>query len=262
MVCGPGGRRSIKCAEFTTGVFETKLAADEIIESVRIPRLSADARWGYLKLCRKSGEFASALAVVVADPYARPFTRRPRRGQWRPAGARRNFAARLRGWPRRNCAVPWLPISIARRTGISTSSSAIFMPSPQCAQCDRCCSDCDPLADQRRRRRGRRAAAIVIGRFSARAPQSDRHPSRLRARRLRRLHGPRRRRAGALVPDARRRLRRARGHDDRGLRRRSGHRGAAPQFSSASRIAMRVLHAGNADHRARSDPAATRGVGA
>jgi carbon-monoxide dehydrogenase medium subunit len=29
--------------------------------------MSADARWGYVKLCRKSGEFASALAVAVAD---------------------------------------------------------------------------------------------------------------------------------------------------------------------------------------------------
>jgi carbon-monoxide dehydrogenase medium subunit len=34
---------------------------------VRIPKLSANARWGYLKLCRKSGEFASALAVAIAD---------------------------------------------------------------------------------------------------------------------------------------------------------------------------------------------------
>jgi carbon-monoxide dehydrogenase medium subunit len=67
MVCGPGGRRPIKCTEFTTGVFETALAIDEIIEGVRIPKLSADARWGYLKLCRKSGEFANALAVVIAD---------------------------------------------------------------------------------------------------------------------------------------------------------------------------------------------------
>jgi aerobic carbon-monoxide dehydrogenase medium subunit len=67
MVCGPDGRRSVKCTEFTTGVFETVLAADEIIERVRIPALSADARWGYLKLCRKSGEFASALAVAIAD---------------------------------------------------------------------------------------------------------------------------------------------------------------------------------------------------
>src|SRR5271169_3509389 len=53
MISGPGGRRSIKCTEFTTGVFETTLGPDEIIESVRIPGLSADARWGYLKLCRK-----------------------------------------------------------------------------------------------------------------------------------------------------------------------------------------------------------------
>jgi carbon-monoxide dehydrogenase medium subunit len=67
MVRGPGGRRSIRCTEFTTGIFETVLAANEIIESVRISRLSADARWGYLKLCRKSGEFASALAIAIAD---------------------------------------------------------------------------------------------------------------------------------------------------------------------------------------------------
>jgi carbon-monoxide dehydrogenase medium subunit len=67
MVCGPGGRRSIKCTEFTTGIFETTLAADEVIESIRIAKVSANARWGYLKLCRKAGEFASALAVVIAD---------------------------------------------------------------------------------------------------------------------------------------------------------------------------------------------------
>jgi carbon-monoxide dehydrogenase medium subunit len=74
VVCGAGGRRAIRCSEFTTGIFETRLAADEIIESVRIPKLSADARWGYLKLCRKAGEFAGALAVVVADRA---------RGHWR-----------------------------------------------------------------------------------------------------------------------------------------------------------------------------------
>ena len=67
MISGPSGGRSLKCTEFTTGIFETKLAPDEIIERVRIPKLSAEARWGYLKLCRKSGEFASALAVVIAD---------------------------------------------------------------------------------------------------------------------------------------------------------------------------------------------------
>jgi len=66
-LCGPSGWRTLKCTEFVTGIFETKLASDEVIASVRVPKLSADARWGYLKLCRKSGEFASALAVVVTD---------------------------------------------------------------------------------------------------------------------------------------------------------------------------------------------------
>jgi len=64
---GPNGRRSLKCTEFTTGIYETRLGDDEIVESIRIPKLSADARWGYRKLCRKSGEFANALAVAIAD---------------------------------------------------------------------------------------------------------------------------------------------------------------------------------------------------
>ncbi|HEX9466590.1 MAG TPA: FAD binding domain-containing protein [Alphaproteobacteria bacterium] len=65
---GPKGERIVPCAEFTTGTYETKLAPDEILGSIRIPKLSAAARSGYLKFCRKSGEFASSMAVVVLDP--------------------------------------------------------------------------------------------------------------------------------------------------------------------------------------------------
>ena len=65
---GSSGRRSLKCAEFATGIFQTRLAHNEIAESARVPKLSADARCGYVKLARKSGEFASALAVAVTDP--------------------------------------------------------------------------------------------------------------------------------------------------------------------------------------------------
>ena len=36
------------------------LADDEIVESVRVPKLSAGARWGYYKFCRKTGEFPDA----------------------------------------------------------------------------------------------------------------------------------------------------------------------------------------------------------
>jgi aerobic carbon-monoxide dehydrogenase medium subunit len=66
--CGPDGRTAFKCAEFATGIFETRLGRGEILESVRIPKLSIAARWGYVKLCRKLGEFAQALAVAVRDP--------------------------------------------------------------------------------------------------------------------------------------------------------------------------------------------------
>ena len=66
-VTGPNGPRSLKCAGFSTGIFETQLAPHEIIEAVSIPKLSAHARWGYVKLCRKAGEFANALAVAIAD---------------------------------------------------------------------------------------------------------------------------------------------------------------------------------------------------
>jgi aerobic carbon-monoxide dehydrogenase medium subunit len=68
---GRHGRRSIKCADLATGIFTTALDRDEIIETISIPRLSAAARWGYVKLCRKLGEFAQALAVAVAEPARR-----------------------------------------------------------------------------------------------------------------------------------------------------------------------------------------------
>ena len=66
-VRGPNGRRALKCTEFATGSYETQLAQDEIVESLRIPKLSSEARWGFTKLCRPSALFADALAVAVAD---------------------------------------------------------------------------------------------------------------------------------------------------------------------------------------------------
>jgi carbon-monoxide dehydrogenase medium subunit len=65
--CGPSGRRELKCTEFATGPYETQLAPDEIIETVRLPRLSAEARWGYVRLCRPSASFADALAAAIVD---------------------------------------------------------------------------------------------------------------------------------------------------------------------------------------------------
>jgi carbon-monoxide dehydrogenase medium subunit len=70
----PRGRREVKATDFMTGIYETVREQDEIIESVRVPKLSSQARWGFSKFCRKTGEFASSLAAVVCDAsrdYAR-----------------------------------------------------------------------------------------------------------------------------------------------------------------------------------------------
>jgi aerobic carbon-monoxide dehydrogenase medium subunit len=62
------GGRSIPLAQFVIGAFRTALAPGEIMQAVRVPRPSAQARWGYYKACRKPGEFAHAMAAVLDDP--------------------------------------------------------------------------------------------------------------------------------------------------------------------------------------------------
>lgn len=71
VLVGPGGRREIAAVDFTTGLYETARGRDEIIEAIRIPRLTDAARWGHAKFCRKSGEFATSIAAAVTDPVRR-----------------------------------------------------------------------------------------------------------------------------------------------------------------------------------------------
>ena len=66
-VQGRGGARSIAAIDFVEGPLMTGLEDDEIVERIRVPKLSINARWGYHKLCRKVGEFAHSLAAVVVD---------------------------------------------------------------------------------------------------------------------------------------------------------------------------------------------------
>jgi len=68
IIVGPKGRRFVPLNHFMESPFETILATDEIIVSVRIPKFSPKARWGFYKFCRKTGEFAEAMCAVVIDP--------------------------------------------------------------------------------------------------------------------------------------------------------------------------------------------------
>jgi carbon-monoxide dehydrogenase medium subunit len=47
--------------------FTTKLASDELIQAVRVPKLPSSARWGFFKFNQKAGEFAHAIGAVVLD---------------------------------------------------------------------------------------------------------------------------------------------------------------------------------------------------
>jgi aerobic carbon-monoxide dehydrogenase medium subunit len=68
VIAGRQGARRLAIEEFVTGAFENALMPGELLQGIRIPRLSSGGRWGYNKLCRKAGEFALAIGAVLDDP--------------------------------------------------------------------------------------------------------------------------------------------------------------------------------------------------
>jgi carbon-monoxide dehydrogenase medium subunit len=64
------GVRKIETERFIVGALETALAPDEIAETIHIPARASSAHWGYFKSCRKTGEFAHAIAAILIDPSA------------------------------------------------------------------------------------------------------------------------------------------------------------------------------------------------
>jgi CO/xanthine dehydrogenase FAD-binding subunit len=64
----PAGTRVVALATFVEGPMMTGLAANEIVEAIRVPRLARHCRVGFSKICRKTGEFADAIGVAVRDP--------------------------------------------------------------------------------------------------------------------------------------------------------------------------------------------------
>ncbi|HUQ75524.1 MAG TPA: FAD binding domain-containing protein [Burkholderiales bacterium] len=68
IIQGKAGRREAPLDRFVTGLFSTVLADGELLVALKIPKLSAQARWGYWKFCRKAGEFAQAIGGALSDP--------------------------------------------------------------------------------------------------------------------------------------------------------------------------------------------------
>ena len=68
---GAVGERDVPIPDFTRAAYTTALAPGEIITHVEIPRATGQARYGFCKLCRKTGEFAEAMGVALIDPERR-----------------------------------------------------------------------------------------------------------------------------------------------------------------------------------------------
>jgi carbon-monoxide dehydrogenase medium subunit len=105
-VRGPTPRK-ILVAHFIQGAFTTTLAADEIIESIDVPKLSRAGRYGFYKFCRKTGEFAEASAAAVLDPET---------------GVASIFLGALRGIPQ---PLTSLAQQVAREGKIAASTEAV-----------------------------------------------------------------------------------------------------------------------------------------
>lgn len=73
MVWSRGTVRAVAVAEFALSSFTTVLQPHELIRSIRIPKLSAGARWGFYKFSQKAGEFAHAIGGVLHDPSRQTF---------------------------------------------------------------------------------------------------------------------------------------------------------------------------------------------
>ena len=194
--------------------------------------------------------------VRRARPHARRLRRRRRGGRARPgprraspcsgpAGASSAEQALLEGATAREAA------ALAAEEVEGAHRKALVAEVTRRALVE--CGAMTACRDQRRRARGRgRAAHAAVGLHPR--PGPDRHEGRLRARRLRRLHGAARRRAGALLPDARRPGRRLRRPHDRGPRARP----AAGVLPRAPRAPVRVLHRGHPDDARRLPARAPR----
>jgi carbon-monoxide dehydrogenase medium subunit len=64
------GARMVTMEDFIVGALESALRSGEIVETIHIPTIPASAHWGYVKACRKTGEFAHAIGAVMIDPSA------------------------------------------------------------------------------------------------------------------------------------------------------------------------------------------------
>jgi aerobic carbon-monoxide dehydrogenase medium subunit len=62
---GPNGERTVKAVDFFLGTYMTVMAANEILTEIQVAPLAKNTGCSYIKLKRKTGDWATAAAAVV-----------------------------------------------------------------------------------------------------------------------------------------------------------------------------------------------------
>jgi carbon-monoxide dehydrogenase medium subunit len=74
VVCGPKGERRIAAAEFFTGIYETKLAPQDLLVAIELPVACTGAAHFFHEFARRQGDYAivglAAQAVLQGDSFA------------------------------------------------------------------------------------------------------------------------------------------------------------------------------------------------
>jgi aerobic carbon-monoxide dehydrogenase medium subunit len=65
-IAGRDGVRTVAAADFFRGVFETAVGPHELVTEVRVPKLSGDHVWSYLKFRRRAQDWATVGVAAVA----------------------------------------------------------------------------------------------------------------------------------------------------------------------------------------------------
>ncbi|NEV78632.1 carbon monoxide dehydrogenase [Rhodopseudomonas sp. BR0C11] len=66
----PAGTRQVALSDFIVGALQSCLQPGELVAAIHIPKRPAKGQWGYVKACRKTGEFAHGQCAVLIDPDA------------------------------------------------------------------------------------------------------------------------------------------------------------------------------------------------
>jgi carbon-monoxide dehydrogenase medium subunit len=65
-IAGADGTRTVAAADFFRGVFETAVGPQEVVTEVRVPKLTGDHIWSYLKFRRRAQDWATVGVATVA----------------------------------------------------------------------------------------------------------------------------------------------------------------------------------------------------